>query len=85
MEMTSIEFKSKCLELMDHVKECHEEVIITQDSCPIVKLVPYEEQVEETVNLFGYMKGSVTINDEILKPIDEKWHADIQKCVDEDD
>jgi prevent-host-death family protein len=77
MEMTFIEFKSKCLELMDHVKESHEEVIITQDGCPIAKLVPYEEQVEETVNLFGYMKGSVKMNDDILKPINEKWYADI--------
>ena len=50
METTSIEFKSKCLELMDHVKESHEEVIITQDGNPIVKLVPYEEHVEEPVN-----------------------------------
>jgi prevent-host-death family protein len=77
MEMTSIEFKTKCLELMDHVKESHEEVIITQDGCPIVKLVPYEEKMEEEVNLFGYMKGSVTIKDDILKPVDEQWYADI--------
>ena len=77
MEMTSIEFKSKCLELMEQLKDSHEEVIITQDGCSIVKLVPYEEKVEETVNLFGYMKGSVTIKDDILKPVDEKWTADI--------
>ena len=77
MEMTFIEFKSKCLELMDHVKESHEEVIITQDGSPIAKLVPYEEHIGEPVNLFGYMKGSVTINGDILEPIDEKWFAEI--------
>ena len=77
METTSIEFKSKCLELMDHVKESHEEVKITQYGNHIVKLVPYEELVEEPVNLFGYMKGSVTINGDILEPINEKWFADI--------
>jgi prevent-host-death family protein len=77
MEMTFIEFKSKCLELMDHVKESHEEVIITQDGSPIAKLVPYEEQIEEPVNLFGYMKDSVTINGDIFEPIDEKWFSEI--------
>jgi len=69
METTSVEFKSKCIELMDHVKESHEEVIITQDGHPIAKLVPYEELIEEPVHLFGYMKGSVTINGDILEPI----------------
>ena len=77
MEMTFIEFKLKCLELMDHVKESHEEVIITQDGSPVAKLVPYEEHIEEPVNLFGYMKGSVTINGDILEPIDENWFAEI--------
>ncbi len=61
---------------MDRVQESHEEVVITKDGSPIAKLVPYEELVEG-VNLFGYMKGSVKINDDILKPIDEKWYADI--------
>jgi len=77
MVMTFNEFKLKCFELMDHVKESHEEVIITQDGSPIAKLVPYEEHIEEPVNLFGYMKGSVTINGDILEPIDENWVADI--------
>ena len=75
--MTYFEFKSKCLELMDQVKESHEEIVITKDGSPIAKLVPYEEPVEAAVNLFGYMKGSIKINDDILKPIDEKWYADI--------
>ncbi len=37
----------------------------------------YEEHIEEPVDLFGYMKGSVTINGDILGPIDENWFAEI--------
>jgi prevent-host-death family protein len=43
MEMTSIEFKSKCLELMDQVNDSHEEVVITKNGSPEPKLVPYKE------------------------------------------
>lgn len=77
MEMTSIEFKSKCIEVMEQVKEDHEEVIITQDGSPVVKVVPFEDEDEEQVSLFGYMKGSVKIIGNILDPIDEKWDAEL--------
>ena len=71
MEMTAVEFKAKCLELMDQVKECHEEVVITKYGKPVAKLVPVEEKTPGT--LFGFMKGSVKINGDIIAPIDEKW------------
>lgn len=77
MEMTSLEFKSKCIEVMEQVKEDHEEVIITQDGTPVVKVVPFEDEDEEQVSLFGYMKGSVKIIGNILDPIDEKWDAEL--------
>ncbi|MDQ1350475.1 MAG: hypothetical protein QG657_777 [Acidobacteriota bacterium] len=76
MEMTAVEFKTKCIEVMEHVKEDHEEVIITQEGTPVAKLVPYEDDDEDPVSLFGYMKGSVKINGNIIDPIDEKWEAE---------
>jgi len=74
MQLTAVEFKTKCLELMDQVKENHEEVIITKYGKAVAKLVPVFA-VEEKGNgsLFGYMKGSVKINGNIIDPIDEVW------------
>ena len=40
--------------------------------------IEFKSKCLEPVNLFGYMKGSVTINGDILEPIDEKWFADIE-------
>jgi hypothetical protein len=39
--------------------------------------IEFKSKCLEPVNLFGYMKGSVTINGDILEPIDEKWFAEI--------
>jgi prevent-host-death family protein len=77
MQLTAVEFKAKCLELMDQVNENHEEVIITKYGKALVKLVPVIA-VEERGNgsLFGYMKGSVKINGNIIDPIDEMWDAE---------
>lgn len=41
MIISAAEFKAKCLSLMDHVNEFHEEVIITKHGKPVAKLVPF--------------------------------------------
>ena len=74
MEMTAIEFKSKCLELMDSIKDNHEIVVITKDGKPVAKLIPVDEKPKSS--LFGFMKGSVKINGDIISPINVKWNAE---------
>ncbi|HLP48023.1 MAG TPA: type II toxin-antitoxin system prevent-host-death family antitoxin [Candidatus Kapabacteria bacterium] len=74
MQLTAVEFKSKCLELMDQVEENHEEVIITRDGKPVAKLIPVEEEIEHP--LFGFMKGTVKIKGDIITPLDEKWEVE---------
>lgn len=74
MQLTTVEFQSKCLELMEQMKETHEEVIITKDGKPLARLVPAEE--ETTGTLFGFMKDSVKINGDIIASLDEKWDVE---------
>jgi hypothetical protein len=42
-----------------------------------VKLVPNEDDDENPVSLFGYIKCSVKIKSNIIDPIDEKWDAEL--------
>ncbi|MCP4155165.1 MAG: type II toxin-antitoxin system Phd/YefM family antitoxin [bacterium] len=72
MQLTTVEFKDKYLSVMDQVMENHEEVIITKKGKPVARLVPIDEQY----SLFGCMKGSVIINDDIINPIAEEWDAE---------
>ena len=74
MQMSAAEFKSKCLKMMDHVRDCHEEIIITKHGKPVAKLVPVETKAKKSV--FGFMKNSVTIHEDIIEPIGEQWDAD---------
>lgn len=72
LKIAAGEFKAKCLQLMDDVNESHIAITITKHGIPIAKLVPVEET---PTSLFGLQKGSVTINADIVSPIDEQWDA----------
>jgi len=68
------EFKAKCLKIMDTVNTYHHEVIVTKYGKPVAKLVPVSDKKNQEI--FGFMKDSVTINNDITRPIQEKWNAD---------
>jgi len=65
-------FKAKCLKLMDKVYRTKRRIVITKRNKPIAQLVPIEEKKE---TLFGKMKGTIQILDDIMTPIDEVWDA----------
>ena len=73
IQMSAGQFKAKCLKLMDLAEQKHETIIITKRGTPIAKLVPYEEKPS---HLFGFLKGSVVINGNIIEPLDEPWDAE---------
>jgi prevent-host-death family protein len=66
------QFKAKCLQLMNDVQNKHITLIITKHGVPIAKLAPIEE---EPINLYGALKGTATIEADIIAPIDEPWEA----------
>jgi prevent-host-death family protein len=67
------EFKAKCLKLMDLTEKKHETIIITKRGIPVAKLVPYSTS---EVSPFGFMKNTLTIKEDIIAPIQEKWDAE---------
>ena len=64
------EFKVKCLKLMDEVAETGEEIVITKNGRPTVRLVAY---VERPKTLFGIDRGKLEILGDIISPIDDDW------------
>lgn len=73
MKLSAAEFKAKCLGLMDHVNEYHEEVVITKHGKPVARLVPVSPVANRP--LFGFMGGTLTITGDITSPIDASWNA----------
>ncbi|MBI1883736.1 MAG: type II toxin-antitoxin system prevent-host-death family antitoxin [Chlamydiae bacterium] len=77
MQLPAGLFKAKCLRLMDEVQKFHHEITITKFGKPVAKLIPFEEK-KSPLSLFGLLKGEMLIKDDLIKPIDERWEADVK-------
>jgi prevent-host-death family protein len=67
------EFKATCLKLMEEVRRGGGPIVITKRGKPIAKLVP---AVEAPRQVFGCLKGTVTIHGDITEPTGEVWNAE---------
>jgi len=74
MEISATEFKANCLKLLDEVAATHEPLIITKRGRPVAKLVPIEDETEES--MFGYLRGAATILGDIVEVPHEPWTAE---------
>ena len=70
----SAEFKARCLELVDRVKQSRTEVIITRHGRPVARLAPIDPT--EPVSLLGSMAGSVVTYDGPFDPVPGAWAVD---------
>ena len=66
------QFKARCLQLMDEVNDKHHTFIITKHGKPVAMLVPVDDAPKDA---FGCLKGTITIQGDILEPIDSGWEA----------
>lgn len=71
-EIPAGEFKSKCLKLMDEVQKDKTHIVITKRGKPVAKLVPVDGEAPQ---IFGWLKGSVTIHADLVDPLDVQWEA----------
>ncbi len=66
------EFKARCLKLMDEVAESGEPIMITKNGRPVSRLVPAREKPK---SLFGLHRESLSIDGDVISPIDVEWEA----------
>lgn len=71
--MGAAEFKAKCLEVMDHVHETGEVVVLTKRGKPWARLAPVTEKPE---SLFGFWSNQVRTPGDIVAPTGEAWEAE---------
>lgn len=68
--MQASEFKPKCLELMDEVRDRQIEVIITKRGIPVAKLVPADDDAPSPI---GFMKGTVLAQGDLVSAEPDAW------------
>jgi prevent-host-death family protein len=66
------EFKARCLELVNSVREARTEYVITNHGRPVARLVPIDDA---PVQVFGRLAGTVTHEGDIVSPIAVSWEA----------
>ena len=69
--MGSAEFKARCLELVDHVREARAEYVVTRHGRPVARLVPVERTASTA--FMGSMKGSVLGYDAPFDAVPGVW------------
>jgi prevent-host-death family protein len=66
----ALEFKAKCLALMDEVERTGQALVITKRGKPVAELVPYRTSRPKAR---GLLKDSLFITGDIISPIDVDW------------
>ncbi len=71
LSLPAAEFKTRCLELMDRVRETGTEYVVTKHGRPVAKLVPYVAQPRQSLS--GALKGTVLAYERPFDPIDGEY------------
>jgi prevent-host-death family protein len=74
-QVGSAEFKTRCLELVEHVREARAEYVVTRHGVPVARLVPIDAD-DEPASLLGSMAGSVLQYDDPFGPVPGEWMMD---------
>ena len=70
----SAEFKTRCLELIDRVKQARTEFVVTRHGKPVARLVPVEPR--QLVSPLGAMRGTVLAYERPFDPVLGPWSLD---------
>ena len=73
-QIAAAEFKARCLELMDRVRETGAEYVVTKHGRPVARLVPVQERSRQS--LFGSMSGTVLEYERPFDSIDADYEID---------
>ncbi|NMG57317.1 prevent-host-death protein [Geitlerinema sp. P-1104] len=66
------EITDNFLEILEQIQSGGEEVLVTEDSQPILKISPYQKS-PTTAELFGKMRGKVQYFEDLTQPTVEEW------------
>jgi prevent-host-death family protein len=68
------EAKTQLLRLLEEVERTREPVTITKRGKPLAQLVPMK--ASEPSSFIGFLRGTVTVQGDIVEPIDPDWEAE---------
>jgi len=70
--VAATEFKTRCLALLEEVRETRQPLLVTRHGKPVVEISPYVPKNTRRVNP---LKGSIVFQDDLISPLEEKWDS----------
>ena len=64
--------KAKMLEYFRHVEKTGEELVVTNNNVPTLKVIPIKKKMS-VEDVFGDLRGKVRLDDSIMKPETDEW------------
>jgi antitoxin (DNA-binding transcriptional repressor) of toxin-antitoxin stability system len=64
--------KEKMNEYFQKVEDNNEELVVTQDEVPVLKIIPIKK-VKSVDDVFGDVRGKIKYNGDILEPETGEW------------
>lgn len=74
-QVGAAEFKARCLELVERVREARTEYIVTRHGVPVARLVPMDS-ADGPASFLGSMSGSVIDYERPFDPVPGEWTVD---------
>lgn len=71
-EVSKSVLKGKMLEYFRRVEETGEELVVTDNGRPVVKVVPFRTRTS-AADVFGDVRGRVVYRGDILAPTTDEW------------
>ncbi|NEO71632.1 type II toxin-antitoxin system Phd/YefM family antitoxin [Moorena sp. SIO3H5] len=65
--------KSQLLEFLELVESEGEEIVVTDQGKPVVRISKYASNLPSTEQLFGQMRGKVQYFEDLTTPTTEEW------------
>ena len=65
----AVEFKAKCLAILDEVAATKKDVVVTKRGRPVARIVPLEASAE------GPLEELIVEQGDLVSPIDAQWDA----------
>ncbi|MCK5058750.1 MAG: prevent-host-death protein [Candidatus Aminicenantes bacterium] len=72
ISVSKSQLKAKMLEYFRQVEQSGEELIVTNNRIPVLKVTPIRKK-RETAEVFGDMRGKVKYHQDILTPETDEW------------
>ena len=64
--------KAKMLEYFRKVEETGEELIVTDNNRPVLRIVPIRQRIPAS-EMFSDVRGKVVYHDDVLAPTTDEW------------